>query len=56
MAKLTDERRRALRILARHPQGCTEAVLFSVGKPVALMMIDGLTTHAGTEAGQRRRS
>ncbi len=28
MPKLTDEQHRALRLLARHPHGCTEAELF----------------------------
>jgi hypothetical protein len=31
MANLTDEQRRALRILARHPQGCAETVLLEQG-------------------------
>jgi hypothetical protein len=31
MANLTDEQRRALRILARHPQGCAETVLLEHG-------------------------
>jgi hypothetical protein len=40
MAKLTDEQRRVLRVLARHPEGCAEAVLvaqgFSVGQLAGL--------------------
>jgi hypothetical protein len=35
MAKLSDEQRRALRILARYPYGCTEAVLLEQGFTVA---------------------
>jgi hypothetical protein len=31
MVKLNDENRRALGILARHPHGCTEAMLFELG-------------------------
>jgi hypothetical protein len=31
MAKLSDEQLRALRILARHPHGCAEAVLLGQG-------------------------
>jgi hypothetical protein len=31
MAKLTDEQRRALRALARHPAGCAEVVLLADG-------------------------
>jgi hypothetical protein len=31
MAKLTDEKRRALRLLARSPNGCTEALLMTSG-------------------------
>jgi hypothetical protein len=31
MAKLTDEQRRALRLLGRHPTGCAEAMLLAHG-------------------------
>jgi hypothetical protein len=31
MAKMTDEQRRALRVLARHPHGCSEAMLLDQG-------------------------
>jgi hypothetical protein len=31
MARLTDEQRRALRLLARSPNGCTEAVMLEHG-------------------------
>jgi putative heme iron utilization protein len=44
MATLSDEQRRALRLLARHPDGCAEAVLladgFHVGQ-LAVLVIDG---------------
>jgi hypothetical protein len=42
MAKLTDEHRRALQVLAREPVGCAEVALlaegFSVGQLAALVM------------------
>jgi hypothetical protein len=42
MAKLNDEQRRALQLLARHPVGCAEVALlaegFSVGQLAALVM------------------
>jgi hypothetical protein len=45
MANLSNEQRRALRILARHPDGCAEAVLlaegFSVGQ-LAELALEGL--------------
>jgi hypothetical protein len=31
MERLTDERRRALRLLGRHPDGCTEALMMAHG-------------------------
>jgi hypothetical protein len=34
MTKLNDEQRRALKVLARHPDGCTEAVLLADGSRV----------------------
>jgi hypothetical protein len=44
MADLTDEQLRALQLLARHPDGCAEAVLlaeeFSVGQ-LAVLVVDG---------------
>jgi hypothetical protein len=44
MATLNDERRRALRLLARYPDGCAEAVLlaegFAVGQ-LAVLVVDG---------------
>jgi hypothetical protein len=52
MAKLSDHERRALGILARHPDGCAEAVLladgFHVGQ-LAVLVVEGLATM------QRRR-
>lgn len=42
MAKLNDEQRRALQLLARHPVGCAEVALlaegFAVGQLAALVM------------------
>ena len=35
MATLTDEQLRALRILARHPDGCAEAKLLTDGFSIA---------------------
>jgi putative heme iron utilization protein len=44
MATLNDEQKRALQLLARHPDGCAEAVLlaegFSVGQ-LAVLVVDG---------------
>ena len=68
MADLTDEQRRALRILARHPHGCSEASLLEQGftiVQVGELVFTGLTKlrAAGrpggfvvkiTSAGQRR--
>jgi hypothetical protein len=52
VAKLSDEQRRALRRLARRPDGCAEAELlvddFTIGQLTDLV-IDGLAT--GTVAG-----
>jgi hypothetical protein len=62
MAKLTDERRRALRILSRHPDGRAEAVLladgFNVGQ-LAVLEFDGLAEMrrtSPTSAADRGRS
>jgi hypothetical protein len=37
MAKLSDEQRRALRLLSRSPNGCTEAILLAHGFEVAML-------------------
>jgi hypothetical protein len=37
MAKLSDEQLRALLFLARHPKGCTEAVLMAHGFPSEML-------------------
>jgi hypothetical protein len=61
MTKLNDERRRALKVLARHPDGCAEAVLlvdgFHVGQ-LAVLVFDGLAEmqRIVTEIGDRRRT
>jgi hypothetical protein len=51
--KPTREQRRALQLLARHPDGCGEAVLLKAGSSVGqlvVLMIDGFATV------QRRRA
>jgi hypothetical protein len=59
MADLTDEQRRALRLLARSPNGCTEALLMAHGfESVVLgdLVLKGLAVAVGhsTMAGRRR--
>jgi hypothetical protein len=47
MAKMSDEERRALVLLARHPDGCDEAVLLADGftvRQLAGLVIDGFAT------------
>jgi hypothetical protein len=47
MANTSDEERRALNLLARHPDGCDEAVLLADGVTVgqlAGLVIDGFAT------------
>ncbi len=47
MAELTDEQRRALRILARSPNGCTEALMLAyrfTDDMLAELMVNGLLT------------
>ncbi len=39
MTKLKDEQRRALRILARHQDGCAEAVLLAEGFSVRQLVV-----------------
>jgi hypothetical protein len=58
MANLTNEQRRALRILARHLDGCAEAVLlaegFSVGQ-LAELAIEGLAETRRAQVGSQHR-
>jgi hypothetical protein len=58
MAKLSDEQRRALRILARHLDGCAEEVLlaegFSVGQ-LAALALEGLAETRRALGGSRQR-
>jgi hypothetical protein len=59
MARLTDEQRRALRLLARSPKGCTEAILLAHGFELAMpgkLAFDGLANVEArdTMAGSRR--
>jgi hypothetical protein len=53
MAKLSDEERRALRLLARHTDGCAEAVLladgFHVGQ-LAVLVVEGFAKMQRTAA------
>jgi hypothetical protein len=58
MAKLTDEQRRALRLLAGVPSGCTEALMLARGfetRDVRKLLRDGLAkieTHRALSGGQ----
>jgi hypothetical protein len=59
MAKLTDEQRRALQLLARSPNGCTEALMMAHGFEGAMLgqlVVDGLAlaTPHHTQAGRRQ--
>jgi hypothetical protein len=60
MVDLNDEQRRALRVLARHPDGCAEMVLlaegFSIGQ-LAVLVVDGFAQMRGTatNAGSRQK-
>jgi hypothetical protein len=58
MAKLTDEQRRALRIMARHPHGCAEALLlddgFQVGQ-LTVLVLEGLAFARFVRAAARQR-
>jgi hypothetical protein len=61
MTKLNDERRRALKVLARHPDGCAEALLLADGLHAGLLTVlvfDGLAEmqRIVTEIGDRRRT
>jgi len=59
MADLTDEQRRALRLLARSPNGCTEAIMLAHGLQSAMLgklTVDGLAkveAHDTKVAGRR---
>jgi hypothetical protein len=55
MPKLTDEQRRALQLLARSPNGCTEALMMARGLLSALVL-NGLAVAVdhSTMAGRRR--
>jgi hypothetical protein len=55
VTKLTEEQRRALRLLARTPKGCTEAVLMAHGCPIEMLeklVMAGPDANAGN--GRRR--
>ncbi len=56
MLKLRDEQRRALRLLGRHPDGCTEALMLAHGFRLTmlaelaagrLLRVDTHNAHAG---------
>jgi hypothetical protein len=53
MAKLSDEERRALDVLAHHPDGCAEAVL--LGDGFTIRQLSGLTID-GYATLERKRS
>jgi hypothetical protein len=61
MAKLTNEQRRALRLLARSPNGCTEAIMLAHGFESAMLdklTLDGLArveVHDMRVAGRRAK-
>jgi hypothetical protein len=59
MAKLSDEQRRALQLLARSPNGCTEALMMAHGfdgTMLGQLVLDGLAlaTPHHTKAGRRQ--
>jgi hypothetical protein len=59
MAKLSKEKRRALQLLARSPNGCTEALMMAHGFELVMLaklVIDGLAVAVdhSTMAGRRR--
>jgi hypothetical protein len=59
MTKLTDEQRRALRLLAHSPDGCTEAIMLAHGlklEVLAELAFDGFANVEAHEtmAGKRR--
>jgi hypothetical protein len=61
MAQMNDERLRALRLLARHPGGCAEAVLAAEGCSVgqlAVLVLDGFAKmyRTATDVGGRQRN
>jgi hypothetical protein len=59
MAKLSDHQRRALQLLARNPNGCTEALMLAHGFESAMLgklTVDGLAkveVHNTKVAGRR---
>jgi hypothetical protein len=59
MAKLTDEKRRALRVLSRRLDGCAEAALlaegFSIGQ-LAELALEGLVETKRAPVGSGRHS
>jgi hypothetical protein len=59
MTNLTDEQRRALQLLARSPNGCTEALMLAHGFESAMLsdlVLNGLAVAVdhSTMAGRRR--
>jgi hypothetical protein len=58
LAKLNDERRRALRLLARSPNGCTQAILMAHGFPTEMLeelVMAGLAKASSEEMPRGRR-
>jgi hypothetical protein len=59
MANLTDEQRRALRLLARRPDGCAQVVLLGYRFELTMLRAlveNGLATATSRDIRQRRRS
>jgi hypothetical protein len=58
MANVTNEQRRALRFLARRPDGCAQVVLLGYGLKLSVLSAlidDGLATATSRDTRQRRR-
>ena len=58
MANLNDEQRRALQLLARSPNGCTEALMMAHGFESAMLghlVVDGLALATAAPYPSRRR-
>ena len=61
MTKVSDEQRRALEVLSRHPDGCAEAVLLANGfhaGQLTVLVFDGLAEmqRTVTDIGGRQRT
>jgi hypothetical protein len=61
MTKVSDEQRRALEVLSRHPEGCAEAILLADGfhaGQLTVLVFDGLAEmqRTVTDTGGRQRT